>query len=119
MINYSFYINKNWIFYFFFENLINFILTKNKDLIKKSNLNNLGLIIPSNFNKTLIKKFKNEKKIPFFIIDEENIKNFNYFDFFSFKKEIFSIYETNNLISSKEDSTKLIQIENIIIFCSN
>ena len=101
VINYSFYINKNWIFYCNDENLINFILTKNKDLIEKSNLNNLGLIIPSNFNKTLIKKFKNEKKIPFFIIDEENIKNFNYFDFFSFKKEIFSIFQAKDILYYK------------------
>ncbi len=59
VINYSFYINKNWIFYCENENLIDFILTQNKDLIKKSNLKNVGLIIPSNFNQNSIKKFKN------------------------------------------------------------
>ena len=39
VINYSFYINKNWIFYCNNESLIDFILTKNKDSIKKSNKN--------------------------------------------------------------------------------
>ena len=101
VINYSFYINKNWIFYCENENLIDFILTQNKDLIKKSNLKNVGLIIPSNFNQNSIKKFKNEKKIPFFIIDEENIKNFNNYDFFSFKKEIFSIFQAKDILIFK------------------
>ena len=101
VLNFSFYINKNWIFFCSNESLIDFILTKNKDSIKKSNLNNLGLIVPSSFKNKFKNKFKNEKKIPFFAIDEENTKNFNYFDFFSFKKEIYTIFETKDILIYK------------------